>query len=221
MSPDDLIRHYPRLYHMAEANTWDSIRTHGLLSTTALLDLFEINGQERIRIESEHRPRSIEIVHPTHGKATIRDQIPLREKALDRCLVGTTKREWYELLNGKVFFWLTRARLETFLSARAYRYREHCVITVDTAPLIERHLERISLSPINSGSSLYNPPKRGTRTFLSVDDYPFEHQRRRRGLQEAIAELAVEYSVADIAEIVVEVAHVRRDRLIEVIYRRD
>jgi hypothetical protein len=42
--PKDLIGRSPRLYHMAEADTWDSIREHGLLSTSALLDLFEIKG---------------------------------------------------------------------------------------------------------------------------------------------------------------------------------
>ncbi len=49
---------------MAEADTWDSIRKNGLLSTSALLDLYEIKGAQRYAIESDHRPESIPISHP-------------------------------------------------------------------------------------------------------------------------------------------------------------
>ena len=54
MITEELIRYFPVLYHMANAGTWPSIRGRGLLSTSALLDLFEIRGQERERIESQH-----------------------------------------------------------------------------------------------------------------------------------------------------------------------
>ena len=37
---DALCRTYPRLYHMATAGSWPSLRERGLLSTTALLELF-------------------------------------------------------------------------------------------------------------------------------------------------------------------------------------
>src|SRR5574341_416177 len=115
MTVEDLLSHYPRLYHMANEGTWESIRRWGLLSTTALLDLFSVDGQERYLIESCHRPHSVEISHPQYGKVTIRDQAPIRESALDKCLDGITRREWYELLNRKAFFWATEARVETLL----------------------------------------------------------------------------------------------------------
>jgi hypothetical protein len=41
---------------MAEVGTWLSIRERGLLSTSALLDLYGIEGEERRRIESCNRP---------------------------------------------------------------------------------------------------------------------------------------------------------------------
>jgi len=46
-------------------------------------------------------------------------------------------REWYELLNSKVFFWPTINRLETFLGARDYRDKAHVVISVKTSVLLE------------------------------------------------------------------------------------
>ncbi len=42
MRTEDLITQFPQHYHMAEAGTWEGIRRYGLLSTTALLDAFEI-----------------------------------------------------------------------------------------------------------------------------------------------------------------------------------
>src|SRR6185436_11524880 len=100
------VSRFPRLYHMAEAGSWPSIERHGLLSTTALLDLFEIKGAEREALELQHRPESVEIRHPRHGVAIIRDQKPLREKSLKQALQdGLAPRDWYRILNEKVFFW--------------------------------------------------------------------------------------------------------------------
>jgi len=212
---------YPRLYHMAEEGTWDSIRTNGLLSTSALLDFYEIEGQERLAIEREHRPESRTIEHITHGRAVIRDQKPMKEALLQRCLVGLTPNEWYEILNGKVFFWLTWERLTRLLSAREYRNRTHCVITVDTAQLLERHADDVRLSPINSGSTLFKPQPRGRDTFLTLGEYPFDEWKKKRGgTSNAIAELTVEYRVPDIASMAVRVTHMRGAEEIEVLYER-
>src|SRR5687767_5678188 len=96
---------------MAAAGSWPSIRQRGLLSTTALLDLFEVTGSERGAIESEHRPDTIRITHPRYGEAYVRDHKPMRESALRQCLQGMTPREWYRTLNRRVYFWPTEARL--------------------------------------------------------------------------------------------------------------
>jgi hypothetical protein len=205
---------------MAEAGTWESIRRHGLLSTSSLLDLFEVTGTERERIESQRRPESVTITHPKHGTAIIRDQKPMREAAIASCLTDMTPRRWYELLNRRVFFWLTRKRLLTLLNARAYKGKMHCVLTVDTARLIERHMERITLSPINSGSALYDPRPRGSRTFLRLGEYPYMERYKLRGEKDAIAELAIDYAIKDITDFVVRVDHMKGDKVIKKLYGR-
>ena len=53
---DLLIELYPRLYHMAHAGSWPMIQRHGLLSTTALLDLFEIGGERRFALRVHAAP---------------------------------------------------------------------------------------------------------------------------------------------------------------------
>lgn len=189
---------------MAEAGSWPSIERHGLLSTTALLDLFEVNGELRFQIESSRRPRSITIEHPEHGTAVIRDNIPLLEKVLERTLVGMSPREWYEALNRKVFFWVAEERLERLRNAGAYARHKHLILTVDTEQLVVRHGERILLSPMNSGAT--HPGARYTRgvdTFKNFDEYPWE-ARAKANAREPVVELAVDYSVPDIAEYVIE-----------------
>jgi hypothetical protein len=214
----ELTRYYPRLFHMAEAGSWPLIREHGLLSTKGLLDLFEWKGEPRRLLESAHRPDSVTIQHVKHGTAVIRDQKPMRERSLKTCLIGMGPEEWYELLNGFVFFWLTRERAEQLLMARAYRNSTHSVITVDTATLLAKYASKVRLSPINSGSTIYKPRPRGFATFRIITDYPFDERKKLRGKANAVAELAVEYGVPDIYKFVLSVEHRRRDKLVERIY---
>ena len=184
---------------MAEEGSWSSIRRIGLLSTTALLDLFEITGDERNAIESQKRARIFEITHPKHGRALVRDNKPLREQFLSQCLEGMTSRQWFELLNRKVFFWVQRGRLEKLLTARAYRKRRHDVLTIDTRALLERHLSSVTLCPINSGATLYpTATRRGPETFRSLADYDLPAMVKWRGAADAIVELTVDYSVPNI-----------------------
>lgn len=220
ITPEDFVAHYPSLYHMAEAGTWPSIEKHGLLSTSALLDLFGINGDQRRRIESEYRPDTVNIRHPQHGTAVIRDQKPMRESALRSCLRDMTPNQWYELLNGYAFFWVTGERVQTLLNARAYRDREHIVITVDTAALVAKYSERILLSPINSGSTIYNPSERGSETFRPFTKYPFAERCRQRGLSNAVAEAAVVYAVPDLRDFTLRVELRKANRTQRVVYSR-
>jgi len=64
---------------MTAVGSWPGIERHGLRSTTALLDLFEVAGSDRERIESQHRPESETIHHPRYGTAVIRDQKPMSD----------------------------------------------------------------------------------------------------------------------------------------------
>jgi len=219
ITAEELVSHYPRLYHMAELGTWSSIRSHGLLSTSSLLDLYGIDGEERRQIECCRRPESVTIRHEKYGPAVIRDQKPMSDSALRKCLSGMSPKEWYILLNKRVFFWLTPERVLGLLSARVYRDREHTVLTIDTAKLLNLHHKRVTLSPINSGSTVYNPQPRGADTFRTLGTYPFEKwQQKRRSARKAVAELAVEYSVPNIKELVLRVERRKQSRILEVIY---
>lgn len=211
MDPERLALRYPVLFHMAESGSWESIRERGLLSTSALLDLFEVEGGERITIESTRRPEIVRLEHPEHGVALVRDNKPMQEKALEKCLYGMTPREWYELLNWRVFFWVERKRLLKLLGARAYRDRPHLVLEVDTAKLLERHADRVTLSPINSGATFaMNPASRGPDTFRRIVDHP---ERK------PFVELAVDYAVLDVADFVLSVSRWHGVEMLEEVRR--
>jgi hypothetical protein len=201
LNEEDLIGHYPRLWHMAEDGSWDSIQKHGLLSTTSLLDLYKYTGKPRQELESIRRPESVLISADGLPNAVVRDQKPMTASALQKCLTdGTTPEQWFETLNARVFFWLSRERLRGLLNAKAYRGRAQTVLTLDTASVVAANRDRIRLSPINSGATIYNPAPRGRDTFSTMSDFPFDERRKTRTLDNAVVELTVLGSVSDIKD---------------------
>jgi hypothetical protein len=201
-----LLAEHPVVYHMAEDGSWPNIAARGLLSTSALVDLFNPPSEIREAVLGQVRRTSTILTHPEHGTAVIRDQAPL--KFIDRCLTeGSTRQQFLDALNGRVFFWVTRARLDRLLGARLYRAKPHVVLHVDTARLLEDHGEDVQLTPYNTGSvHVPNMPKRGPEVFVDIRDYPYDEWRRKRGAAgEALVELTVPYSVPDIAQYTIRV----------------
>ena len=189
---ETIVTQHPLLYHMADAGAWENIQRQGLLSTTALLRLFDVSEVQRSALGSEYRRNREVICHSDYGSAAIRDQSPMPPGKLDRALTDMDPSEWYKLLNGKVFFWATENRLLSFLRARSHRDRPHDVLTVCTRSLVEQHATGITLSPINSGTVRVPTHRRGSNTFKTIADHTCKTKH------ECFAELAVEGSVPDI-----------------------
>ena len=220
MTEEELITHYPRLWHMAHADAWPAIRDHGLMSASALLQAYKVMGQRHQELNSSRRPNSVPLSAAGLPGAVLRDQKPMDDKRLQACLDdGLTPKDWYELLNSRTFFWLSRSRIWRLLGARAYRDVPQTVLTVDTASLVAAHRDRIWLSPINSGATLFNPQRRGVQTFQRIGDFPFS-ARKPRPLENNVVELLVEQSVIDIRDYVLAVHEVRNDQIISEIWRR-
>lgn len=190
----------PSLYHLADVANWASIQRHGLLSTSALLDLAGMRGEERAAIERQHRPHLITLPNG----AVIRDQAPMPPMALERCLQGMTPAEWYALLNAHVFFWLDHDRLDRFLHAN--RARPQVILTLDTARLLAVHADRAALTPINTGAARRRPAARGRHTFVPYATWAESRWAseagalgvRQRPASHRPAELVIAHSVPDI-----------------------
>jgi hypothetical protein len=205
MEIDQLLELHPRLFHMAQHEAWPGIKALGLMSTQALLDKFEISGPERTAIIDCRRVENVRITHPIHGVAVIRDNKPMSDRALSKCLAdGLTPTDWYRRLNSLVFFWTQEDRLRRLLAARAYRSTAQLVIELDTAKLVAAHGASIRLSPINSGSTVYNPVPRGSDTFTAIQDFPYDHWRSKRGNRRAaVVELTVPYEVPNATDFII------------------
>lgn len=220
MQVEDLINGYPKLYHMAELGSWDNIQTFGLLSTSALLDLYGINGKQRVDIESTHRPGCISISKSGMADAVVRDQKPMDDKGLIRALKGSnlTPKDWYEILNRKTFFWTSKNRLHRLLNAKAYADFEHDVLTLDTRGLITAHANNVLLCPYNSGCTKPMPVPRDASIFKPIKDYdPLAWKTRKDW--DRIVEVCVEGGVPDVQKYVLSVDRMKGESIIKNIYK--
>lgn len=208
VTPAELARHYPRLYHMADGTSWASLQRLGLLSTDALVDLFKPPPNLRDEILSTKRTRSIPMDHPTYGRVIIRDQKPLHKSKLEGCLTDCSFDDWLRLLNSRVFFWLTEERLRVLMCAREYCAYTHVVLILNTLKLCTDYQEQITLAPMNTGNTQPWAHPRGLSTFRRMRDYPFQ-ERLRRGEHYCVVELAVEGGVKNIVEYALEVCEMR------------
>ncbi|NJS15181.1 MAG: hypothetical protein HC788_11900 [Sphingopyxis sp.] len=215
---EELTTNCPSLYHMAERGSWAAIQKDGLLSTTALMDLYGIVEPQRAQIEKMHRPKSVAINAPGLAGAVVRDQIPMSDAGLRKALPDRLQpSDWYRILNSKVFFWTSIERLHRLTDAKAYRDQEHDVLEIDTRSLVDAHYDRIWLCPINSGCTKPFPHQRDERIFSRIPDYPYAHWRSRRGSLERVVELAVDYAVPDISNHVTRAVVKRGDQILQVL----
>ena len=219
MTAEKFIEVCPTLYHMASRDSWPSIRQHGLLSTEALVDLFEISGRFRNKVLSKHRPESTVLLHEEHGSAVIRDQKPMSDGGLRRCLPAEiTPSDWYRFLNRKVFFWATAFRLESFLNAGAYRHSDHIVLTIDSRAFVSLHGQSVQLTTMNTGATKPMPHCRDYDSFVDLAKFDYERSRRKRGRLRAIAEVTAPYAVVGMLAMTVRVEQVRSGRAPVVLY---
>lgn len=184
------------VYHIAEPGSWETMRRLGLMSTTAILDACAVPTDKRERIEARHRPTGIIVKHPELGAIAIRDQDPLTDRPdsglyLSELLEdGMEPEDWFRLLSGKVFFWVSYPDFLNMLCARLYRSRPHWVLKVDTRSLLSVHVSRASVSDQNTGS-LYSRRMRGRSTFTPLSSL---------AVRSGIKELAIDHGVRDIEQ---------------------
>ncbi|MEM7697640.1 MAG: hypothetical protein AAF236_04460 [Verrucomicrobiota bacterium] len=192
MTPEELAEIHPRLYHVAAPTALAGIKRHGLLSARELASKFQLSGERRRAVLERIRPRAITVSHPEHGEAEINDNSPLSEAALLKCLDDElTPSDWLSQLNRRVFFWADQSGLESLLRARFNRDRERLVLVFDTLSLARRYANKIEISPINSGSTIRRPARRGRGTFSSLEAFSYQEWRRLRGRLDKIKEVTV------------------------------
>jgi len=192
-------------FHLADAENWPLIERDGLLSTDALITRCGLRGKSAKPFRS-YRDRNMRLP----SGAWIRDQRPMPPAALARCLDPDLDPDgWYALVNAKVFFWLSVARLDRHCAACGKR--PQVVMVVDMPALLARHGARAYVTPFNVGNARRRPAARGRRTFVPIEAWrdtrwlaeaPVGHVMRPR--THPPAELAIDDAVPDIMNFVVD-----------------
>ena len=215
MTPDELAALVPRLYHLTMPSAVASIRRLGLLSAAEVTRRWELPPDRCRELLENRRPARIAIDHPKLGRAVLTDNRPLSERALEACLdQGLTPADWLRHLNARCFFWPDAGGVASLLGARANRGVQRVVLVVDTRKLALECYDRVELSPINSGSTIRKPARRGlhTMTPLSATSYrEWRRLRREAGLVrglDRIREVIVRDRVSNIDEMLVDVREV-------------
>jgi len=207
MDVEKLIELYPKLYHMAEAGSWPSIRKRGLMSASAVLDHFGLKGRNRRPYECEQRTSKMAVLPGQPDEIVLRDQKPMPPDRLVKALIdGSTPDDWYQLINEKVFFWAEEHRLLRLLGAREYRHLEHDVLTIDSAPFVRAYADQIWLCHMNSGNTWPMPHARGVDVFKRIPCYP---SNTRGNPTKPVVELVVDHCVPNISRFVIEVRRMR------------
>lgn len=201
---DRILAQTENVWHLTDAEGWQSVQARGLLSTSALLDLYGYEGERRDVLESRRRPRPVPLFDDELGPTLLSDNRPISDKVLRRDLDGITVEDWYRTLNSRVFFWADERRVDKHLDAPARRGRQQVVLTIDAAKLLERYGTVVELSAYNSGSTGRGTRvRRGPDFFARPDVYVW---RRPNGRRRMIVEVTLPGEVTDVHDMVVDVA---------------
>lgn len=217
MKSSELVRLYPRLFHMAADGSWPSIERHGLLSSAELVRVWESQSDTRGVLEQK-RTSPVELKHPHFGTAVLRDQAPIHIPSLERALAGRmTVAEWLDALNSRVFFFLDPTSLFGMLRSPSYRRATHTVLTINTESFVAAHESEIQLTDMNTGfAQPHNHKARGPETFqpLAVFTHPTrEHAHVVKGRD--VVELCISGGVVDIVDHVLQVERFRQREYVD------
>ena len=205
MTPEELAAIVPRLYHLTAPDAVRGIRARGLLTPEAIADRAGLDAEARERLLTRRRPKEVRL-EAGGERYVVNDNAPLFTDKLAAVLQdGLAPADWLAMLNARTFFWPDEDGVRSLLGARINRDRPREVLVFDTASLARAHFGRIALSPINSGSTIRKPARRGLATFSKAVDHDYRAWRRLRGGSDRVREIAVRGSVRDAGDHLVKV----------------
>jgi len=173
MNLHEFIKKRPELYHLTAQGNLSIIKRSGkLYSTNKIIDLS--NDTKLSLLKRQRRPEHL-IINIQEDSFSIRDQRPISEKALQKCLTDNWKcADFYEFLNDRVFTWPTKDRLQKHYDR--YKNEEPVILVFKTKDVFDLNLEPL-FARLNTGATRANSflggiaPRRGPNTFLKASDY--------------------------------------------------
>jgi hypothetical protein len=173
MNIQEFIEKRPELYHLTAQSNFPIIKKYKrLYSTNKIIDLS--GDKELIKIKRERRPSHL-LVKLGEDSFSLRDQRPISEKALKKCLTDNWEcADFYEHLNDRVFTWPTLNRL--YRHYDRYKGENPAILILNTEEVFNLNLQPL-FARLNTGATRANShlggkaPERGPNTFLSAEDY--------------------------------------------------
>ena len=162
------VKAFPVLHHVTHASNWPSIQGSGLWSVASLVE----RSRSRKRTGPSLTQRRTSVVRiPIDGtEVWVRDQLPIKESMLIRCLRGTTLPDWYRELNRRVFLFVND-RIGLQKLTHAYQSTPQCVLRLDSRSLLDEHGGSAFVCRYNSGSVPRSAKvPRGPEIFIPVRD---------------------------------------------------
>ena len=183
-TPDTFAARFPSLWRLAERDSHEGIRRHGLLTAAQAA---ERAGHD---LRPERRPGFLDLALPCGTAVAVSDNLPLSTRRLERALDdGLSVAAWMAMLNDRVFFWTDPASGEAHLAARTRLGRRSEWQDYETLGLIASCWDRAEIAPFNTGSTVRVAVKRGLSTFTPLDGLDFaawRGARRDRGLKKGL-----------------------------------
>ncbi|WP_203070454.1 DUF7002 family protein [Falsiroseomonas ponticola] len=157
-------------WHLTSPAALPLIRRHGLLSAEALVALFEVPAPEAALLLEANRAGFATLRHPLHGVVELRRQ-KMPDGALAGALAGsgTSPAAWRRHVNGHVFFWLDRRRVEGLRAADPAR--PQLALRIDLRLLLARHGDAARLTPMNTGAVRHPGHRRSLADWHAVGAY--------------------------------------------------
>jgi hypothetical protein len=208
MSPEQLHRLHPRLFHLTAAGSVQNILKHGLFATTEIVDRWDVREPQRATLLTSRRPQAVQLDHPQWGTAVINDNVPLHEGKLAKVLTdGLIPAQWLRMLNDRTFFFASDRALKALIGARLNRNVAKDVLVIETLSFARSYCDRMEIVPINSGNTMRKAATRGLSTFapIKTTDYDIWRRQRRLSSPDTIKEVAVRGSIPDLRSFVIEV----------------
>ena len=196
MSPQEFAAAFPKLYHAAWPQARERIARDGLMSPLALCESMGLSDQETESILTTRRPAITDL----GSGVVLNDNSPLQLGPLRRALPEhLSPEDWMRALNSRVFLFPSRRAADAFTSVLRSRELARDVWELDGRELAEAHLDRLEITPFNTGAATRRPPYRDLDTFAKVrglDLDEWRHRRRRAGRKtpDSVREVCVFHS---------------------------
>ncbi|WP_129020680.1 DUF7002 family protein [Edaphocola flava] len=161
------------LYHLTnEQNASNILKEGKIYSANTIIDMS--NDKTYNLHKRSRRTGHVQIVSKK-GIISLRDQRPISEKALAKCLTNDwSVGDFLYHLNDRVFMWPTLERL--WRHFKRYEHEKPTIFRFSTSEIISAN-PHVKFCRLNSGATRANshlggkPPARGIDTFLSADHF--------------------------------------------------